>query len=1528
MTLTLGAPGVVYGVNLVPAWHSCHQFHPSDRSRRLRRPPDPSSSSKAPTCRHGAGGVFRRRKQNRFVETARDENVEFEVIPRWALELPDMIDRYGHLNTEPLDMPCLLDERPLPWNLLDDSLMFCHPTGHPVPEGATETVSLREGDNSVDDSNEYFAPYSAKLPPSVSAFPALHQVHVAGKPTMADLFPVIWDTGATVAVTFARDDFESYTPTAGDTVLSGFAEGSSIVGTGTLAWTTVLSDGKGFTFRIPGVHVPDSNVRLFSPQSYSQMVKTQRNIEPRFSGDSSLIHFDLLDGHFLAIPYSPENNLPTMEMFRKQTVALNAERLRNCVTATENQNLSAGQKCLLRYHFRFVHRSMKTIQSLLKTGALGDSAEIKAAARCDLPKCAACMYGKAKRKSTGAKLTVDRQPKALSKDVLIPGQKVSMDHFSVSTKGRLYSGYGGTNDDEKFKGGVIFVDHASGYVYVVHVLNFTAGEALRAKLEFESVMANHGITVVNYHTDNGTFTAQEFSKQIDQSYQSMTLSGPGAHHQNAVAERAIGTIISHARTTMLHAKLRWPKAISPDLWPQAIDYVVQNHNVGPGENNTSPADIVFRTTTDRKIFADMHVWGSPAYILNPKMQDGHKIPKFEPRSRRGVFLGLSKRHASNVPVVLNLETNRISAQFHVVVDDWFATVSNVVGEDDSVDPKTWADIFASARFQVFFDEDDPIDLDDEWLSQDELQVRIEERSRKIRSVQDKASPPVAFDKVHQRLRTDAEPTNEKSLDEPTFQREPEQKTVTTPVKLPESNYKPVEPIPAPKVAVDAKPPSSSPRKKTPAASAEPRRSTRERRAPKRLNEFITNVASVVLAPIPRETFSFIASIHSGLIACWDSETGEFDLRNPVAFAAMQRAKKPKKGSDPDYPMYHQAMSSSEYREWQDAMVKEIRMLETMGTWKKIPRASVPANKRVIKSTWAFRLKRSPDGTPTKYKARFCVRGDMEIKGVDYFESYSPVVQWSTVRLLLIMSIVHGMHTRQVDYVNAFAQAPLPPTEQCYIEMPQGFHDDGEDTVLMLQKTLYGKSDSPLRFFNLLKDTLEKHGFKQLIDIDACLFVHEKIICLTYVDDCLWFSLNEKCMDDMIEAIDKVLTLTVESKDVSAFLGIQFTRRGDTIELTQKGLINRVIEATDMADCNSCDTPAEHKPLGKDLSGAAFAESWNYASVVGMLLYLSSNSRPDIAFAVHQCARFTHSPKQSHAKAIKRIVRYLKGTADRGLIMRPTKELKIDCFVDADFAGLWGAEDPDDPISVKSRTGYILTLGNCPLLWVSKLQSEISLSTMESEYVALSTAMRDVLPMRRLVTAVAKAITGEDQVESIAHSDVFEDNNGALTLATIPRMTPRSKHYGTKYHFFRQHVQSGELKINKIATKEQLADIMTKGLPRETFTYLRDKLMGWSESGPSSSERECHGNADSRQTTRDSAALDSVADANTEADSSHLQPMPQKTRPYGFCTIWLDRKEGESWQVLRYKSVRATDVSSLFQDKTRPSPSASDILGGT
>ena len=173
----------------------------------------------------------------------------------------------------------------------------------------------------------------------------------------------------------------------------------------------------------------------------------------------------------------------------------------------------------------------------------------------------------------------------------------------------------------------------------------------------------------------------------------------------------------------------------------------------------------------------------------------------------------------------------------------------------------------------------------------------------------------------------------------------------------------------------------------------------------------------------------------------------------------------------------------------------------------------------------------------------------------------------------------------------------------------------------------------------------------------------------------------------------------------------------------------------------------------------------------MLLCLASNSRPDIAFATHQCACFTHSPKASHEAAVLKICHFLQGTKEDGLIFNPTTELNVDCHVDADFAGLFGVEDPADPISVESRTGHVIMIANCPLLWVSKFQQEISSSTQESECVALSFSLRDVIPIQNLVKDTMVAVGScVDKLTFVTKSTVFEDNNAVLTLATTKKMT--------------------------------------------------------------------------------------------------------------------------------------------------------------
>ncbi len=198
----------------------------------------------------------------------------------------------------------------------------------------------------------------------------------------------------------------------------------------------------------------------------------------------------------------------------------------------------------------------------------------------------------------------------------------------------------------------------------------------------------------------------------------------------------------------------------------------------------------------------------------------------------------------------------------------------------------------------------------------------------------------------------------------------------------------------------------------------------------------------------------------------------------------------------------------------------------------------------------------------------------------------------------------------------------------------------------------------------------------------------------------------------------------------------------------------------------------------------------------MLKWLSTKpiSTPDIAFATHQCTRYTFAPKQSHEDALKRIGRYLKGTLDKGLILNPSDELKIDCYPDADFAGLWNRDNINNPHCVQSQTGYVICLSNCPVLWISKLQTEIALSTMEAEYVALSASCCDLFPLIDISKEIYSALLLTPPDTAQMHIKIHEDNVGTLVLAQLePQlMTPCSKHYAVKYHRFCEHLIPGKI----------------------------------------------------------------------------------------------------------------------------------------
>ena len=227
----------------------------------------------------------------------------------------------------------------------------------------------------------------------------------------------------------------------------------------------------------------------------------------------------------------------------------------------------------------------------------------------------------------------------------------------------------------------------------------------------------------------------------------------------------------------------------------------------------------------------------------------------------------------------------------------------------------------------------------------------------------------------------------------------------------------------------------------------------------------------------------------------------------------------------------------------------------------------------------------------------------------------------------------------------------------------------------------------------------------------------------------------------------------------------------------------------------------------------------------MFGYLQGTTCPDISMATHQCARFNADPRLSHERAVKRIVKYLLDSKDKGIVYKPDLSRGLECFVDADFAGGWKDSDKDSPESVLSRTGYVIMFAGCPITWCSKLQTEIALSTTESEYIALSTAMRGVIPFLNLMEETAQ-LFGIQSEKPVFRCTVWEDNESCIKVAQSPKFTPRTKHIAIKYHHFRRFVDNGKIVIKYINTKEQTADILTKPLPEKAFCYLRMKLMGW------------------------------------------------------------------------------------------------------
>jgi hypothetical protein len=1276
-------------------------------------------------------------------------------------------------------------------------------------------------------------------------------VYFSPKP---DDYPIIIDTGASMSITPCMDDFLGKIDPSPVTELHGLNTTTKVYGIGTVSWSVRDVFGVIRTIKTKAYYVPDATIRLFSPQTYFRSVASGSLLV-----HANSTHLTVPDGTSLQFPYHPCSNLPYMltgpqlnvGLTYEDTVTLTTPEVGTymSVAAEANQNITATQKELLKWHWRLGHLHFSWLQRLTATSRNPDRPELPVLSTkyskistCAPPLCAACHLGKLNRRGTTSTVEIARPEREmlLRQDQVLPGDMVSVDQYVSTMLGRRPHTKGKEPPNERFVGGTLFVDHATSYVFARHQLSLRAGDTVLSKQAFERDALTMGRLVKTYRADNVPFGSQEFLADLELNNQNISFSGTGAHHQNGVAERAIGTITRWARTMLLHAVIHWPDCIDLALWPFAVDYAVYLWNNLP-QKDSLYAPIELFSGSKFPSYDHLHrthVWGCPVYVLDPKLQDGHKLPKWTPRARRGQFLGVSPNHSSTVGRILNHQTGHVSPQFHCIYDDLFSTVPNAdhggILDLESFQADQWAELVASGSERLNADDPDevPPELPDEWLTPDELDARNHQRAHR------------------QRLRSTLLPLGPVTAPEGDGpDNGPDDGPDGGPV--PEPNQDPlVEPPDDPHDAPeDPNGPDTEPiaqPQQVPNNGPVVTRSGRQVKPNKKFQgEQWQNLQSqkIKMGTLNRQFINTLSwdrtrSMSRTLGQVWalmnretDPDTDTVEYMPPTILATQANAE--------DNPSWEQAMSGPERAGYWKACETELNTLkEEKDAWDVVDREPWM---NVLPSTWAFKCKRYPDGTVRKLKARFCVRGDRQIEGVDYFETFAPVVAWVTVRLMLILSVILNLATTQVDYTAAFVHADIDRdpnwdtmTEQerdragVYIEMPRGFKEEGK--VLKLKKSLYGLKQSPRNFFLHLKQKLHSIGFQTNEEVDPCLFVSDKVVCLVYVDDTLFYSSRQEYIDEVIQRLRNAeMDLEVEGT-VAGFLGVHIDRNATdgTVTLSQMGLVKRVVEALDIGQQPIKHTPATAEPLVKDTDGEPPNGTYSYASVIGMLQYLHSHSRPDITFAVSQCARFVHNTRRSHEIALEHIGQYLKGTMDRGLVLKPTEALKIDCFVDADFAGLWPYEDKQDPTCVKSRTGFVICLADCPVIWSSKLQTEIATSTMEAEYSALSTAMRDLLPFKHLVETVVKTMNF-GRVESITfQTTVWEDNAGALTLANLDpgRMTPRSKHYAVKYHWFRSHLKPNNIKVMKIETNKQKADILTKGLRATKFVEIRKLLCGW------------------------------------------------------------------------------------------------------
>ena len=559
---------------------------------------------------------------------------------------------------------------------------------------------------------------------------------------------------------------------------------------------------------------------------------------------------------------------------------------------------------------------------------------------------------------------------------------------------------------------------------------------------------------------------------------------------------------------------------------------------------------------------------------------------------------------------------------------------------------------------------------------------------------------------------------------------------------------------------------------------------------------------------------------------------------------------------PEPQTHDEAMADSDANHWLQAEAEEmdsIRRLNMLSDPMPLPAGCKPVGLR-----WVYKKKRNAQGHVVRYRARLVAKGFQQTFGLDYFDTYSPVARLSSLRLLYALSVELNLQLAAMDVDAAFLNADL--TEDIYIRAPPGQPELPKGYVYKLLKSLYGLKQSPKSWNDTLNTFLINECHLRRLQSESCLYVRTDghstkcLIVAIYVDDIV-IAYNDK---SMFQSFQSKLSSRFQCKNLGSLtrvlnMDIARTRDGGLF-LSQESYVHTILERFhDHLPSDSNFTRLPFDPYLKlhkngaikgqhDHSSQYSAEEGAqpcsqdipYRAVLGSLLWLAQGTRPDIAYAVTQCAKYAQDPRYAHWCALKKILRYLHGTSSLGIHYTKSRgqsiqldihglplpkgylsstnpnlaTVQISAKVDADFAN-----DLDDRRSI---TGYVFYLANAPITWQCKAETTVALSTMESEYMALAAATQESLWLRMMIEEMGSTVS----TPVIIHEDnkacqMFSDHSGNFA---------RTKHIDYRYHFVRERVHKGDIRVDYIQTDKQVADMFTKALNWPKFDEFRSKLL--------------------------------------------------------------------------------------------------------